>query len=103
MPIREQGSRLFDDTNTFSSGELTEIWEWMDSFDSRPLGDRETASFVKTPRTFRLDRYVFRGRIYCVARCSDGRELLGSVIGVAAPPSMTPEPTLRSRLRSMWR
>ena len=103
MPIREQGPRLIDDTSTFSPGELTEIWEWMDSFDSRPLVDRETASLVKTPRSFRLERFVHRGRIYCVARCSDGRELLGSILGVAAPPSITPDPALRSRLRSMWR
>src|SRR6476646_10786443 len=87
MPIRERGPKIFDDTRTFAAAELTEIWAWLDSFDAQTLGARNEAQLSRPPLTFHQDRYIFRGRIYSVARCSDGRELLGSIIGVI-PPSV---------------
>jgi hypothetical protein len=83
MPIREEDQKLLDDARTFSSEELTEIWEWLDSFDIQPLGSRQETRLERTPLTFRQDKRAFSGKLYSVARCSDGRELLGSVIGAA--------------------
>jgi hypothetical protein len=85
MPIRERGPKLFDDTRTFGAAELTEIWAWLDSVDAQTSGARYEAQFSRPPLTFRQDRYIFRGRIYSVAKCSDGRELLGSIIGLIPP------------------
>jgi hypothetical protein len=82
MPIKEQRQKLVDDSRTFEPEVLTEVWAWLDSFDSQPLSVREGARLTTGPLTFYQDRYVFRGRIYSVAKCSDGRALLGSIIGV---------------------
>ena len=89
MPIREQGQKIVDDTRTFGAAELTEVWAWLDSFDSQPASVRAGAKLVRPPLTFRQDRYHFHGRVYSVAKCSDGRELLGSIIGVIPPPVNT--------------
>ena len=90
MPIRQQGPRLLDDARTFEAEDLTEIWEWLDSFDSQPLSAWNKARLVRPPWTFEQGRYIFRGRIYSVAQCSDGRELLGSVIGMITEPMRPP-------------
>ena len=79
-----------DDSRTFDADELTEIWAWLDSLDARPLGAREEARLHRPPLTFHRDQYVFRERIFSVARCSDGRELLGSIIGVIPRIPLTP-------------
>src|SRR6266571_5016202 len=88
MPIRQQKTGLVDDTRTFTAEQITDVWAWLDSLDMEPLS--EEARLVRMPLTFRQDRYVFRGRIYSVAKCSDGRELLGSVVGVAPQTANTP-------------
>jgi hypothetical protein len=89
MPIRELGPRIVDDTRTFAPDELTEIWAWLDSFDAQPLSAREGTQLVLEHLTFHQDRYMFRGRIYSVAKCSDGRELLGSIVGLIPPSANT--------------
>jgi len=72
---------LVDDSRTFSADELTEVWEWLDSFDAQPLsGDGE--QLARPPLTFQQARYVFGAKIYRIARCSDGREVLGTLIAV---------------------
>ncbi len=82
MPIHPECARLVDDSRTFSADELTEVWEWLDSFDAQPLsGDGE--QLAKPPLTFQQARYVFGAKTYRIARCSDGREVLGTLIAVA--------------------
>ena len=98
MPIHRVGPRLVDDSRTFESEELTEIWEWLDSLDSQPLNARDGARLHRPPLTFHQDRYVFRERIFSVAKCSDGRELLGSIIGVVPLSTMKPGKLLVTQL-----
>jgi hypothetical protein len=90
-----------DDSRTFDADELTEIWAWLDSFDARPLGAREEARLQRPPLTFRQDQYVFRERIFSVAKCSDGREILGSIIGVVPRAALTPAQLLSSQPRNI--
>jgi hypothetical protein len=80
MPIRVERTRLVDDSRTFSSEELTEAWEWLDSLDAQPLRPRDQERLDRPAFTFRPATYTFGQKIYSIARCSDGRELLGSVI-----------------------
>ena len=98
MPIREKESRLVDDTSSFSSPELTDIWEWLDAFDLQPLRPRDGATLVRPPLTFIQTKYLFRGRVYSVAKCSDGRELLGSVIGIVPQAAAITRPNMLERL-----
>ncbi|SRR6266478_4859622 len=100
MPIHRVGPRLVDDSRTFESEELTEIWEWLDSLDSQPLNARDGARLHRPPLTFHQDRYVFRERIFSVARCSDGRELLGTIIGVIPQTATMPTQFLPSQPRN---
>jgi len=83
MPIRQEKSKLFDDTRSFAPEVLTAVWEWIDSFDYQPLRPRDAATLEKGDLTFHLAEYAFRDKIYSVAKCSDGRELIGSIMGVA--------------------
>jgi len=99
MPIHREGLKLVDDSRSFESEELTEIWAWLDSLDSQPLSAREGARLQRPPLTFRHDKYVFRERIFSVAKCSDGRELLGSIIGVAPQTTLKPKELLVPQLR----
>ena len=96
MPIHREGSKLLDDSRTFESEELTEIWEWLDSLDSQPLSARDGARLQRPPLTFHHCKYVFRERIFSVAKCSDGRELLGSIIGMIPRTTMSPSQLLLS-------
>jgi hypothetical protein len=75
--------KLIDDARTFTPEQLTDLWEWLDSYDSQPLRSREDATLDLIALSAKLDTYVHRDRVYSVARLSDGRELLGSVIGAA--------------------
>jgi hypothetical protein len=99
MPLREEESRLVDDTRSFSSQELTAVWEWLDSFDLQPLRPREHARLDRYSLTFTQRTHVFRGRLYSVAQCSDGRELLGSVIGVVPMAPVATKLNIMARLR----
>src|SRR5437660_1091643 len=91
MSIRAERSRLVDDSRTFSTEDLTEIWAWLDSFDSQPLRPRDDEQLILPSLTFHQDKYVFGSKIYSVAKCSDGRELLGSVIGNAPEATAAPK------------
>jgi hypothetical protein len=83
MPIHPERARLVDDSRSFSADELTEVWEWLDSFDTQPLS-WDGAQLSRSPLTFRQARYVFGQKTYRIARCSDGRELLGTLITAVA-------------------
>jgi len=85
MPIREEKSRLVDDSRTFSAEDLTEVWAWLDSFDAQPLRRRDGEKLVRSTLTFSQAKYVHREKTYSIARCCDGRELLGSVNAAAFP------------------
>ncbi len=98
MPKRRVGPKLIDDSRSFKSEELTQIWEWLDSLDSQPLSARDGARLQRPPLTFHHDKYVFRERIFSVAKCSDGRELLGSIIGVVPLSTMKPGKLLVTQL-----
>ena len=87
MPIREEKLRLIDDTRSFAPQDITAVWEWLDSFDVQPLRPRTGATLVRGALTFRLEEQSFRDHTYSVAKCSDGRELIGSITGVAARPA----------------
>jgi hypothetical protein len=80
MPIRTDNLKLIDDTRTFTAEQLTDVWEWLDSFDRQPLRRREGAKLEKAPLAFTQDQYAFRGTIYSIAKCSDGRAILGSPV-----------------------
>jgi hypothetical protein len=90
MAIREEKFRLADDSRSFNAQQLTEIWEWLDSYDMQPLRSRDGALLERAPLRFTLDTYTFQATVYSVARCSDGREVVGSPIGLApeAIPAM---------------
>ena len=81
---------MVDDSRTFSAEELTEVWAWLDSFDLQPLRPRDGHHLVKPPFTFFHATFVLGDRTYSVAKCSDGREVLGSVI--AGPSRFSPTP-----------
>jgi hypothetical protein len=83
MAIREEMFKLIDDTKTFTPEQLTSLWEWLDSYDSQPLRKREGATLDLIALSAKLDTFVHRDRVYSVAKCNDGRELLGSVIATA--------------------
>src|SRR5438105_2884079 len=100
MAIHKQGARLVDDSRTFDADELTEIWAWLDSFDAQPVGAREQARLQRPPLVFHQDQYVYRERIFSVAKCSDGRELLGSIIGVVPRNTLSPVQLLLNQPRS---
>src|SRR5882724_5448732 len=100
MPIHKEGSRLVDDSRSFQADELTEIWAWLDCFDSRPLRVRKAARLQRSVLIFHQDQYVFRERIFSVARCSDGREILGSIIGVVPRAILSPVQLLLSQPRN---
>jgi hypothetical protein len=87
MPIRADRARLVDDSRTFSAEDLTEIWAWLDSLDAQPLRSRDHEQLELSRFIFRPATYAFGQKIYSIARCSDGRELLGSVIGATGPES----------------
>jgi hypothetical protein len=72
--------------HTFSPEQLSSLWEWLDSYDSQPLRNREGATLDLLALNAKLETYVHRDRVYSVAKCSDGRELIGSVIGKAKAP-----------------
>ena len=95
MPIRKAGARLVDDSRTFDADDLTEIWEWLDSLDAQPWEAREGARLHRPPLVFHQGQYAFRERIFTVARCSDGREILGSIIGVVPRSTLTPAQVLQ--------
>src|SRR5262245_46322884 len=95
MPIRVERLRLTDDSRSFSPEDLNEIWAWLDSFDAQPPRPSDATPLVRSDLSFRRDRYVFRQRVYSIAKCSDGRELLGSVIAVAPPAGIAREEELR--------
>jgi hypothetical protein len=80
MAIREEMFKLIDDTKTFTPEQLSNLWEWLDSYDSQPLRKREDATLDLIALSAKLDTYTHRDRVYSVAKCSDGRELIGSVI-----------------------
>ena|SRR5437763_191215 len=101
MPIHKEGARLVDDSRTFDPDELTEIWAWLDSFDTCPLEAREEARLQRPPLTFRQEQYVFRERIFSVAKCSDGREILGSIIGVVPRATLSPAQLFLSQTRNI--
>jgi|SRR4051794_16741971 hypothetical protein len=90
MPIQKKGSGLVDDSRTFGADELTEIWAWLDSFDAQPLAARKKARLRRPHLSFHQVQFVFRERIFSVAKCSDGREILGSIIGVIPRVVLTP-------------
>ena len=90
MAIHLERSRLVDDSRTFSAEELTEVWAWLDSFDLQPLRPREAQHLVKPPFTFFLATFVLGDRTYSIAKCSDGREVLGTVID--GPPRFSSTP-----------
>ena len=87
MPIRPEKARLVDDSRSFNSEDLTQVWEWIDSFDAQPFRPRDNEQLHLAKLTFRLTTYTFGQRIYSVAKCSDGRELLGTVMGSAGTGS----------------
>ena len=89
MPIHSEDSILVDDSQTFSAEDLTEIWAWLDSFDAQPLRPRDGAQLARPPLIFYLDSRLFGDKTCTIVRCSDGRELLGSVIGAFPRPSLT--------------
>ena len=91
MPIREEKSRLVDDSRTFSAEDLTEVWAWLDSFDAQPLRRRDGEKLVRSTLTFSQAKYVHREKTYSIARCSDGREVLGSVLEVVTPEKSGPK------------
>jgi hypothetical protein len=91
MAIHLERSRLVDDSRTFSAEELTEVWAWLDSFDLQPLRPREGQQLVKPPLTFFHATFVLGDRTYSVAKCSDGREVLGSII--SGPGRLSSAPT----------
>ncbi len=101
MPIRKEGTRLVDDSRTFDADELTEVWEWLDSLDARPLEAREGARLHLPPLIFHQGQYAFRERVFSVARCSDGREILGSIIGVVPRATLTPAQVLQPQSRNI--
>ena len=96
MAIREEKFKLADDSRSFTAEQLSEVWEWLDSYDMQPLRSREGALLELPSLTFTLDNYTFQGTIYSLARCSDGREVLGSPIGVATH-TLQPKQSLLSR------
>jgi hypothetical protein len=96
MAIHLERSRLFDDSRTFSAEELTEVWAWLDSFDLQPLRPRDGQQLVTPQLSFFHATFVVGGRTYSVAKCSDGREVLGSII--APHPSDVP----KSMPTSLW-
>ena len=83
MAIREENFRLVDDSRGFNATQLSDVWEWLDSYDMQPLRSRDGAHLEIGALTFTQETYSFQGTIYSLARCSDGREVLGSPIGVA--------------------
>jgi len=93
MAIHLERSRLVDDSRTFSAEELTEVWAWLDSFDLQPLRPRDGQQLVQPPFTFFHGTFVLGDRTYSVAKCSDGREVLGSIISGPARPSSAPKGT----------
>src|SRR5712691_9029975 len=99
MPIREEDARLTDDSRSFSPRELTDIWEWLDSFDLQPLRPRENAKLETGTLKLTQRTQVFRGRLYSIAKCSDGRELLGSVIGLVPQAIPATKINILARLR----
>ena len=90
MAIHLERSRLVDDSRTFSAEELTEVWAWLDSFDLQPLRPREGQQLVMPQLTFFHATFVLGDRTYSVAKCSDGREVLGTVI--EGPPRFSTAP-----------
>src|SRR4051812_10059918 len=99
MPILEQGFRIVDDMRTFPTQELTEIWEWLDAFDAAPASARDQARLERADVTFSMEQHVFNGRIYSVASCSDGRQLLGSILGLLPNPDLLPEQPRHNQCR----
>jgi hypothetical protein len=98
MPIREEKFRLIDDSRSFTPEQLSAAWEWLDSFDMQPLRSRENARLERPPLTFTQDKYTFQGTIYSVARSADGREVIGSPIGVVPLPVDTAKRNVFARL-----
>ena len=90
MAIHLERSKLFDDSRTFSAEELTGVWAWLDSFDLQPLRPRDGQQLVTPQSTFVHATFVLGATTYSVARCSDGREVLGSVI--VEPPHLSNAP-----------
>ena len=84
MAIRADKFKLIDDSRSFTREQLSSVWEWLDEYDMQPLRSRAGASLKSGPLTFTQDSHTFLGTVYSLARCSDGREILGSPIGVAA-------------------
>jgi len=80
MAIHLERARICDDSRTFSAEELTEVWAWLDSFDLQPLRPRDGQQLVRPPLTFFHTTFVLGDRTYSVAKCSDGREVLGTVL-----------------------
>ena len=91
MPIRTERSRLVDDSRTFSAEELTDVWAWLDSFDAQPLRPRDGEQLARPPLTFCQATYAFGEKTYSIAKCSDGRELLGTLIAGLPPASAAPK------------
>jgi len=98
MAIHMERSRLVDDSRTFSAEELTEVWAWLDSFDLQPLRPRDRQQLVTPSLTFFHATFVLGDTTYSVAKCSDGREVLGSVIEGAPRFSTAPKWTPTSLL-----
>jgi hypothetical protein len=91
MAIHLERTTLVDDSRTFSAEELTDVWAWLDSFDLQPLRQRDGQQLVKPPFTFFHATFAFGERTYSVAKCSDGREVLGSVISGPSQASTAPK------------
>ena len=102
MPIREEKLRLIDDTRSFAPQDITAVWEWLDSFDAQPLRPRNGATLVRGALTFRLEEQCFRDQTYSVAKCSDGRELIGSLAGVAARSAPPAGASVLGTIRDMF-
>jgi len=83
MAIREENFKLADDSRSFTAELLSDVWEWLDSYDMQPLRSRDGARLERAGVIFSQETYTFQGTIYSFARCSDGRAILGSPIGVA--------------------
>ena len=89
---------MVDDSRSFTAEQLSDVWEWLDSYDMQPLRSRSGARLERSPLTFTQDTYTFQGTIYSLARCTDGREVLGSPIGVAPYAVMASKRNVFARL-----
>ena len=43
MAIREENFKLADDSRSITAEVLSDVWEWLDSYDMQPLRSRDGA------------------------------------------------------------